>query len=156
FPRERIPVSTTLNTTQGLGRIVTDFCATLATESQRLEAPYRAAMGDKVMDLLAMALQSAEDDAPRGEGSVTASRLRSVQHWIEAHLAEPDLTLERIAAANGLSLRYLHRLFEGSETSASEWIWNRRLQKAHDCLSRGGASSITSVAFDHGFNSSAH
>lgn len=156
FARERIPVSATLNTTLGLGRIVTDFCATLATESHRLDTPQREAMGGQVMDLLALALQAAEEGGQLGEGSVKAARLRSVQHWIEAHLADPDLTLDKVAGANGLSLRYLHVLFEGCDMSVSEWIWHRRLQRAHDCLTRGGARSITAVAFDHGFNSSAH
>ena len=156
FSSNRVPVSAPLNTAQGLGRIVSDFCATLATESPRLQGPQREAMGAQVMDLLAIALQAAEDDAPMGEASVKAARLRSVQHWIEGRLADPELTLERVAAANGMSLRSLHLLFEGGEMSASEWIWHRRLQRAHDCLARGEGGTITGVAFDHGFNSSAH
>jgi hypothetical protein len=53
FPRERIPVSASLNTTQGLGRIATEFCATLATEGSRLEDSVRAGLGNQLMDLLA-------------------------------------------------------------------------------------------------------
>jgi AraC-like DNA-binding protein len=40
--------------------------------------------------------------------------------------------------------------------SASEWIWNRRLQLCYDRIAKGDARSITAIAFDHGFNSSAH
>lgn len=156
FPREQIPVSASLNTTQGLGRIATEFCATLATEGSRLEDGVRAGLGNQLMDVLAFTLLSSEGDMPAAEGSVQKARLRSVQQWIETHIADPDLSLEKVATANGMSLRYLHVLFENCEMSASEWIWNRRLQLAYDRISRGDGRSITSIAYDHGFNSSAH
>jgi len=156
FPRERIPVSASLNTTQGLGRIATEFCATLATEGSRLEEGVRAGLGDQLMDLLAFSLLTSEGDMPAAEGSVKRARLWSIQQWIEDHLSDPNLSLEKVAAANGMSLRYLHVLFERCDMSASEWIWNRRLQLCYDRIARGDGRSITSIAFDHGFNSSAH
>jgi AraC-like DNA-binding protein len=156
FPRERVPVSASLNTTQGLGRIATEFCATLVTEGSKLKDDVRAGLGSQLMDMLAFTLLSSEGDMPAAESSVKKARLMSVQRWIEARICEPDLSLDRIAVENGMSLRYLHVLFESCEMSASEWIWNRRLQLAYDCLSRGDGRSITSVAYDHGFNSSAH
>lgn len=156
FPRERIPLSASINTTQGLGRIATEFCATLATEGSKLDDAIRAGLGNQLMDMLAFTLMSSEGDVPSADGSVKKARLMSVQQWIEAHIGEPDLSLERVAAENGMSLRYLHLLFEPSEMSASEWIWNRRLQLAYDRLAKGDGRSVTSVAFDHGFNSSSH
>lgn len=156
FPRERIPVSAVLNTTQGLGRIATEYCASLATEGSRLDENIRAGLGGQLMDMLAFALLTSEGDMPTMDSSVKKARLRSVQQWMEANVADPTLSLEKVAAANGMSLRYLHVLFEACEMSASEWIWNRRLQRAYDCLARGEGRSITAIAFDHGFNSSAH
>jgi AraC-like DNA-binding protein len=156
FPRERIPVSATIDTTQGLGRIATEFCATLATEGTKLEAGSRAHLGGQLMDMLAFTLLTSEGDMPAAEGAVKKARQRSVQQWIEAHIADPTLSLERIAATNGMSLRYLHVLFEDCEMSVSEWIWNRRLQLCYDQIAKGDGRSITSIAFDQGFNSSAH
>jgi len=156
FPRERVPVSATINSTRGLGRIATEFCSALATEGATLAEDARAHLGDQLMDMIAFTLLSSEGDVPEAEGSLQRARLRSVQQWIEAHLADPGLCLERIAGANGMSLRYLHVLFEHCEMSASEWIWNRRLQRCYDQLLKRDGRSITSVAFDHGFNSSAH
>ncbi len=156
FPSERVPVSATIDTTQGLGRIATEFCATLATEGSKLETDSRAHLGSQLMDMLAFTLLSADGNMPAAEGSIQQARLRSVQNWIETHLTDPGLTLERIAFGNGMSLRYLHLLFERCEMSAAEWIRNRRLQLAYDGLARGDGRSITAIAFDHGFNSSAH
>ncbi len=156
FPRERVPISATINSTRGLGRIATEFCSTLATEGSQLAADARSHLGDQLMDMLAFTLLSAEGDVPEAEGSLKRARLRSVQQWIEAHLEDQGLSLERIAGANGMSLRYLHVLFEQCEMSASEWIWNRRLQRCYDEILKRNGRSITSIAFDHGFNSSAH
>lgn len=156
FPRERIPVSATINSTQGLGRIATEFCSMLATESSKLDADVRLQLGGQLMDMLAVTLQSAEADMPSSDGSVQQARLRLVKQWIERQLGEPDLSLERIASANGMSLRYLHQLFQAGDMSASEWIWDRRLQLSYGEIAKGDGRSITSIAFDHGFNSSAH
>ncbi len=156
FEKDRIPVSASINTSQGLGRIATELCASLATEGSKLGEEVRAGLGERLMDMLAMTLQASPDDLPTLDGSVRKARLASVQNWIEAHIGEHDLTLERIALANGVSLRQLHLLFEGSEMTASEWIWNRRLQRCYDAIERSGGRSITAIAFDHGFNSSAH
>ncbi len=156
FPRERIPVSALLNTSQGLGRIATEFCATLAAEGSKLDESIRSGLGSQLMDMLAFTMLTSEGDMPAAEGAVKKARLRSVQQWIEAHLTDPELSLEKVASANGMSLRYLHTLFEGCEMSPSEWIWNRRLQLAYDGLARGDGRSVTVIAYDHGFNSSAH
>ena len=156
FPSERIPVVAAIDTTQGLGRIATEFCAALATEAAKVEADSRAQLGNQLMDMLALTLLSGDGDTPALEGAVQQARLRSVQQWIEAHIRDADLSLERVAGANGMSLRYLHLLFERSEMSASEWIWNRRLQLCYDEIAKSDGRSITSIAFDHGFSSSAH
>ncbi|MGE3307402.1 MAG: helix-turn-helix domain-containing protein [Rhizobiaceae bacterium] len=156
FPREQIPTVAAINTTNGLGRITTEFCAALAAEGATLEAASRVPLGGQLMDMLALTLLSAEGEIPAMEGAVQQARLRSVQQWIDAHVKDEDLSLEKVAIANGMSLRYLHLLFERCDMSASEWIWNRRLQLCYDAIARGDGRSITAIAFDHGFSSSAH
>ena len=157
FPRDRIPLVGTINSTQGLGRIAADFCTTLAKEGGHLSDDVRASLGSQLLDVLAFTLMSADGEAAAAaDSSIQKARLRSIQQWIEDHINEPNLTLERIAIANNISLRYLHVLFRQCDVSAAEWIRNRRLQLCYDEIARGGGRSITSIAFDHGFNSSAH
>jgi AraC-like DNA-binding protein len=156
FEKDKIPISASINTAQGLGRIAMELCGSLASEGARLGEDVRAGLGDRLMDMLALTLQTAPGDVPLMDGSVRKARLLSVQSWIEAHIGEHDLQLERIALANGVSLRHLHLLFEECEMTASEWIWNRRLQRSYDEIAKSDGRSITAIAFDHGFNSSAH
>lgn len=156
FPAGLAPVSAQLNTASGLGRIAVEFCALLAAERPQLDEDVSARLGEQLMDILAMSLQTGAGDLPMSEGAVSSARLRSVKAWIEANLLDPDLSPERIATANGMSLRSLHLLFRQSETSVSTWVRNRRLQRAYDSLLKGDARSITLLAYEHGFNSSSH
>ena len=56
------------------------------------------------------------------------ARLRGVQAWLDAHLADPSLTPGRIAGANFISVRSLHRLFEAEGVTVSAWVRDRRLE----------------------------
>jgi AraC-like DNA-binding protein len=158
FPNERIPLTATIGTSRGLGRIAAEFCSTLASESSTLEAAVRARLGDELMDVVALALDAGLGDEPLADHALQQARLRSVKAWIEDHLIDPDLSLEKIAKDNGISLRYLHYLFRLTDMSASEWIWDRRLQRSYDFLTRPELNhlSVTEVAYRLGFNSSSH
>jgi AraC-like DNA-binding protein len=158
FANDRIPVAATLGTGRGLGRIAAEFCSMLATEGASLDAAVRARLGDELMDVVALALDAGQGDEPSADHAVQRARLRSVKAWIEEHLADPDLSLEKVAKHNGISLRHLHYLFKLTDMSASEWIWDRRLQRSYDVLTQPELvdSSITEVAYRVGFNSSSH
>ncbi|MCB1342163.1 MAG: helix-turn-helix domain-containing protein [Pseudooceanicola sp.] len=156
FTGDAIPVSRAFDATAGLGRIATEFVTMLATESGKLAEPTRAPLGDQLMDMLALTLQSADPEATGGDHSVRQARLRLVKLWIDEHIGDPELTLDRVAHENGISLRYLHQLFRQEEKSVSEWIWDRRLQLCYEAILKGEGRLLTAIAFDHGFNSSAH
>ena len=158
FPHDRIPLAATVGTSRGLGRIAAEFCSTLAAEGSTLDADVRARLGDELMDVIALALDAGQGDEPSADHAVQQARLRSVKAWIEDHLTDPDLSLEKIAKNNGISLRYLHYLFRVDDMSASEWVWDRRLQRCYDFLTRPELNnlSVTEVAYRLGFNSSSH
>ena len=158
FRNDRIPVARTMATSRGLGRIAAEFCSTLASEGTALDPTVRARLGDEMMDVLALALDAGDKDEPLLDQAVQQSRLRSVKAWIEQHLTDPDLSLENVAKNNGISLRHLHYLFRLTDMSVSEWIWDRRLQRCYDVLTRRElrSLSVTNVAYQLGFSSSSH
>jgi AraC-like DNA-binding protein len=158
FQKDNVPVAGAIRTDQGLGRIAAEFCSTVAAHGSDLDAEVRARLGDEMMDVLALALElGGNSDLPEDQ-AVRRVRLRSVKAWIEEHLVDPDLSLEKIAKSNGISLRYLHYLFRLTDMSVSEWIRDRRLQRCYDLLKRPElhALSVTEVAYQLGFNSSSH
>jgi len=85
--------------------------------------------------------------------------LMRVKAYIEANLADPELSVERIAQACSISLRGLHRHFaEDPAGSASRYLWQRRLIRCAEALRDPSQAhrSITDVCFSHGFSSSSH
>lgn len=82
----------------------------------------------------------------------------SIERFVEEHLTDPGLTLSRIAAAAGISVRHLHRLFLRKGVTVSEWIRRKRLANCRSALADPNLmdQNITDVAFSWGFSDSAH
>jgi AraC-like DNA-binding protein len=158
FDAGRPPLLKHFDLSRGLGRIAVEFCATLAMESAGLDETSRSKLGEQFMDLLALALDAEPDRQAAEDQSVQHARLRSVKAYIEANLADPNLSPTAIAKENGISLRYLHHLFRLADMSVSEWLRLRRLQRCHDLLTspQHGRQSITEIAYSMGFSSSSH
>lgn len=74
-----------------------------------------------------IALMCVDDGASFGSGR--AAMLYNAKQYIEAHLSESDLTPDRVAAAQNISTRTLHRLFEGDGLTISGWTRRRRLEQ---------------------------
>ena len=94
--------------------------------------------------------------APRAsEASLPEHRIRA---FIDAHLADPELSPAQIAAACGISLRRLHRAFADTSWSVCGWIRHRRLEQCRQALldPTQDRLSITQIAFRWGFNDAAH
>ncbi|GAB1339474.1 helix-turn-helix domain-containing protein [Streptomyces sp. E-15] len=77
---------------------------------------------------------------------------------VQERLGEPGLSPRDLADQHGVSLRYLHRLFQQQGTTVSSWIRARRLEAAREELARPGAAhrSIAAVAARWGFASPSH
>lgn len=62
-----------------------------------------------------------------------------------------------MAAACGISTRYLHKLFQGQEFSVSQWIREMRLQGAEaEIHAAGPGRTLADIAYKWGFNDQAH
>ncbi len=86
-------------------------------------------------------------------------RLIGVRAYIDSQLADPELSVERIAHACNISVRGLHRLFAEDPTgSVSRYLWCRRLIRCAEALRDPSQAHrpITDICFLHGFSSSSH
>lgn len=96
------------------------------------------------------------DVSPQG-GLREAHWLRVTQ-YIDANLDDPVLSPTAIAAANRISVRYLHGLFEPEGTTVLQHIIRQRLIRCQRELANPSMArrSITDIAFSWGFHSAAH
>ena len=81
-----------------------------------------------------------------------------IQRYIAAHLSECTLDAAEIAAAVGISVRHLHRLFLVTGGTLGDYIRVLRLTGCRSDLANPGMKNrtITEIAFGWGFSDSAH
>jgi len=118
-----------------------------------------AAVAQSLVDLLlTFAYQLA---GPASEASHTATQaaiLHRICQTIERRLDDPELALASVAQAEGISERYLQKLFEGVGDNFTHYVRERRLQRAWADLSNPAEvhRSISEIAYRYGFGDSAH
>tara|TARA_B100000768_G_C11272963_1_gene374369 strand:+ start:1218 stop:2201 length:984 start_codon:yes stop_codon:yes gene_type:complete len=93
-----------------------------------------------------------------GPGRVKAAHFHSICQSIETMLSDPELNLKFVATENGVSTRYLQKLFTSSDTSFSHYLRSRRLERCKADLINPihTGLSISEICFRWGFNGSAH
>jgi AraC-like DNA-binding protein len=111
-----------------------------------------------VAELVALLAVEDGDTGPRDRGQEREAMVRRLRAYVDAHLWDRNLTPASVAAAQHISLRYLHRLFEGQDSTVGRWIQHRRLEEARRELARPGRGDITvaAVARRWGFASASH
>jgi len=81
--------------------------------------------------------------------------IQRVMHWIQQHLTEPLPRIDEIAEMAGLSESHFRRRFhEETGFSPIEYVTHQRIQRAKILL-KTDSVSITTLAFNLGFQSSA-
>jgi AraC-like DNA-binding protein len=150
-------VTASVNTTYGVGRILADMCASMVLEADALSDVTRAQLGERLIDVLALALESPNGEMGDLDGSVKSERVRQIKNYIEANLGNPLLNPERVAVACQISVRALHYLFKGMGRSVSDYIRERRLERCLEALQMPvERRTVTEIALAAGFNSMSH
>jgi AraC-like DNA-binding protein len=87
-------------------------------------------------------------------GAVAVARLGAARDHIAESFDEPELTVAAVAGRQGVSPRYLQRLFEASGTSFTAYVNELRLQRALTLLTGAPARTrrISDIALDAGFS----
>jgi len=103
----------------------------------------------------------AAEDSPAalgGAGAARAAQLHRVCQSMETLLSDPELSLEQVAAGDGISTRSLQKLFASANLSFSTYLRGRRLERCRLDLSSPicASLSISEICFRWGFNGSAH
>jgi len=121
-------------------------------------ASLRQSIQRHVFDLLALGVSWKGHLGESLQPSVMDARLRSALDYIATHFNNPRLTMESVAAAQGISPRYLHRLLSSAGHTYVSLVTEHRLQSVFAALSAAGPGkrSIAEFATDAGFSDISH
>ena len=140
----------------GVGKLASQFSNSVFSELPQLDAGSVPDMIDTLCHLIRLTMMELSAEAPAVSScEVLNERIRS---YIQIHLRDPELSLERIASAFNCTKRYLHKAFEAEGTSIWKYIWQLRLERCREELLNPDChrKSMTDIAFSWGFSSSAH
>ena len=107
-----------------------------------------------VYDLTSLVLDGfVRGGADRNERSRALVRRRLIQQDILQSLSDPGLNIDSVARRQGVTPRYIQRLFESEGRTFTEFVRDARLDLAYRLLQEGGESrKITTIAYDVGFS----
>jgi AraC-like DNA-binding protein len=129
--------------------------AALAAEAAPHAGPHgRLAMGQHLVDLIALALGSVRDEAEQArQRGYAQARLALMKADALAELTREDLSIAVLARRYGLSVRQAQRLFEQEGTTFTEFVLERRFLLAQKLLAdpANNARKISDIAYAAGF-----
>lgn len=136
-----------------LARATAGYLAHLADNIGDLSAGEAAQAGAPTVGLVRALLTAQLMGSALSREHLDDSLQTRVLEYIRVHLAEPDLSARRIAAAHHISLRHLYRLMGKSGIVLGDWIRERRLEQCRDALADpANRTTITELASRWGFS----
>ncbi|MGO9356173.1 MAG: helix-turn-helix domain-containing protein [Xanthobacteraceae bacterium] len=135
------------------GALLRETARTLAEKAAGIPPQALPGLFETLVDFAALAV-SPQAGAERS-GSRSRALFLALRAHVDRHFRAPDFDVARLAAAHGVSVRYVHKLFEahGGGESFGDYIAGQRLLWAAERLRSAAAQrdAITDIAFEAGF-----
>jgi len=135
-------------------RLLTGYTRSMLGGDAPASAPLAAAVAAHLTELVELSLDPAGSaQLPGADHGVRAARLTLIKADIHRNLTDSSLTAGALAARHGITVRYLHKLFEDEAMTFGQHVLEGRLALARQLLSnpRLAGRTISSIASDAGF-----
>ncbi|MBR0784953.1 helix-turn-helix domain-containing protein [Bradyrhizobium iriomotense] len=137
---------------RSVGALFVDTLRLAGERISEMDDMARTLMGKHLVELLAMAIESDDRVLTGHSSSVRNGHLLRCEHFIRTRLEDMRLTPQTIADGCGISLRYLHQIFEGEGLTVCAYIRNQRLSMCDSLLRDPNCrKSISEIAYQWGF-----
>lgn len=147
-------VSMVFDASHGAGELMVEMVRLLVPRLQGMDISSRQTVGTHLVDLLGLAVTSASP-GHSDLTSVQSAHLYRAERYIRDHIKD-NITPQDVADACGISLRYIHTLFQSRNLSVRGWIYEQRLLLSDEALQyQGDARTISEIAYEYGFGSPA-
>lgn len=133
-------------------RILRNQILTLHEMVGNMKNNHAGTLSNLSVDMAAAALNFGEKDSSFGLAESNSLKA-AIKSFIEKEIHQTELSINVIQKQFGLSRSTLYRLFPEAKGGLMTHIRNRRLERAYKnlCFNPKGAKTITSIAFEHGF-----
>lgn len=157
FPQEQYRTIPKLSRTTNEGQVAGSLISMLVRNGRDLAIDSQSAFGDHVLGLLGLMV----NDRSRSIAPIIQTRRTIADRiidYINENIDDEHLAPSGIARANGISHRYLNKIFEGRGTTVQRHILNVRLELCRKALHDEAWSgrSISEIAYAYGFTNMSH
>jgi acetamidase/formamidase/AraC-like DNA-binding protein len=138
-----------------LGHTLEAAAEALETLSPEAWNTIRLSLAEMLLTLSRQKSSSAADATGVG---TQAALLQRIYDTVERKLGDSDITPARVAQLEGISERYLQKLFEATGDNFTHYLRERRLQRCWSDLANPAEAhrSVSDIAFGCGFSDAAH
>lgn len=142
----------------GAGSVASNFIQAFMHQANDLATPTASRLVHCLVDVLCTTARERGEMAAQFSSRHHAFHIYRIRQFLEDNLRDPDLTPTKVAAAQGISRRYLSKLFEDEGVSIARYIRERRLEHCRREIEdpARATTGISRIAFSWGFNSASH
>lgn len=115
-------------------------------------------LAENLLSILSTCCDAYQHETEEVKNRDLLGKQEQIKQIINQNLKQPDLCVGELARQFGYSIRYIQRLFSEEDCTVSNYIRRQRLEGCRRHLADPAwlNHSITEIAFNWGFNSSAH
>ncbi len=141
-----------------VGSLVLPFARQIASVVSEVAPATASRLSETCLSLVTAALGERLSEGTETQTSGRTALTFRAKSVIESNLHDHGLNTEKVAALVRISPRYLQDLFHAEQTTVSDWIWKRRLEKSRRDLADPlrAPDSIAQIALACGFADFGH
>ena len=141
-----------------VGHLIAETAQVLNNSALRASDTDNARLFGVLLDLVALSLSRTGRAGVIESAGLADATWLALRRAVDRRLREPGLGVAAIAAAVGISERYVHKLFKRAGTTFASYVMDRRLDGAARDLKDPAIDgrAIGDIAFDWGFSDLSH
>jgi AraC-like DNA-binding protein len=147
-----------IEATSPVGSLVLPFVRQTASIVSDITPATAGRLSETCLSLVTAALAEHKGGETDGGSAARTALIFRAKAAIDSLLHDHNLNTERVAGLVGISPRYLQDLFHAEQSTVSDWIWKRRLERSRRCLADPlhSGDSIAQIALSCGFTDFGH
>ncbi|WP_374650839.1 helix-turn-helix domain-containing protein [Dongia sp.] len=148
--------SMTFDAANGAGGMFVDMLHLIPGRFDAMTDEVRNTVGQQLIELLVLSLKADERTLTSASSTVREAHLTRIEAFVRHNLQNPDLDMDAIARACGISTRYLHELFRDTNQTLGQWIRDQRLEACRATLADpANRQTVAEIAYRWGFGDQA-
>jgi transcriptional regulator GlxA family with amidase domain len=147
-----------IEATSPVGSLVLPFVRQTASIVSDVTPTTASQLSETCLSLVTAALADHNGSQMDGGSAARTALIFRAKALIDSLLHDHTLNTEKIAGLVGISSRYLQDLFHAEQSTVSDWIWKRRLERSRRYLADPlhAGDSIAQIALACGFADFGH